>query len=228
MWGCDAFLCHRGFQYHILSYRLVITWIIKRRHTELGKCDIVKDMGNFTGFATFQLSSDRPFLCIWYSLKFCQAAIFGHLGLIIVCLQTLKLGPRRLVFGFWRGWTTQHILRCHNKNWLIEILPHTPWNFTIKCTNQCLNSNLHAGANIEKQIYDVTVKFMGEELTGCSYADQYRGQVKGPCCRADEHSDVPTRQKAWRASTPACLSFSSSLYLIVMTVFTCKLGHSKA
>lgn len=27
-------------------------------------------------------------------------------------------------------------------------------------------------------------------LTGCSHADQHGGEVEGPRCRADEHSDV--------------------------------------
>lgn len=27
-------------------------------------------------------------------------------------------------------------------------------------------------------------------LTGCSHADQHRGEVEGPRCRADEHGDV--------------------------------------
>lgn len=109
--------------------------------------------------------------------------------------------PYRLVFEFWSGWITHFPVRCHNKK-------------SVSC-----NSTTHIQKLLKKK--------GGEELTGCSYADQYRGQVKGPCWRGDEHSDVPTRQKAWTKLTPARLGFSGILYLITMAMFTCKVGHWK-
>lgn len=73
-----------------------------------------------------------------------------------------------------------------------------------------LNMSLATVTTYKKNISslrDVAAQCIKETLTSCSYADEDRGEVKGPRGRDDEHSDVPTAHTEHQEQSSVCFSF---------------------
>lgn len=64
-------------------------------------------------------------------------------------------------------------------------------------------------------------------LTGCSHADQHRGEVEGPRCRADEHGHVAAGHGA-QTELNARRFWPTGLNDLCLPMFTCRGGRWRA
>lgn len=142
-------------------------------------------MGNGQGVSrTKRELSLMTVICSNYGSWFENSFLFSHFELNVHCCDRITTNNNHNTIIFNCLPPSKDIWECPNSVYGAANSSSNSFNVAVKNKNSFMSGEL------------VTGQTMGEKLTGCSYADQHRGQVKGPCWGDDEHSNVTTRQKS--------------------------------